>query len=50
MDAVGDGLAVRPADAHVQAVEYLQHLEQEFFLGRVADGEQERGFPAVLRA
>ena len=48
MDAVGDGLAVRPADAHFQAIEDLQYLEQESLLGGIADGEQEPGYRSLF--
>ena len=48
MDAIGDSLAVRPADADVQAVEYLQHLQQKILLVRIANSKKHTGLSSPV--
>ena len=44
----GDREGVGSADAQVQAVEHLHHLQEVVFPGRVADREQDPGLPGPL--
>ena len=48
MDAVGDRLAIGPADADFESVENLQQLQQEILLGWIADGKQHPGFDTAF--